>query len=120
MAFPDEPLGEPLPPSELPPEYNSSEPPLQPVGGEVITDPSHAQVAETQSYTDAWSSSYSDPGTAVTTTPPEPIAPAPPPAPPARRPPPPPPPPDEEDEEEEGMARMSFLEHLEELRSRLL
>jgi sec-independent protein translocase protein TatC len=38
-------------------------------------------------------------------------------------PPPPPPPTDEEeeaDEEEEGMLRMSFMEHLEELRSRLL
>jgi sec-independent protein translocase protein TatC len=38
-------------------------------------------------------------------------------------PPPPPPPPaaeDEEDEEEEGMLRMSFLEHLEELRSRII
>ena len=33
---------------------------------------------------------------------------------------PPPPPADEEDEEEDGMLRMSFLEHLEELRSRLI
>lgn len=37
-----------------------------------------------------------------------------------RTPPPPPPPPDEEDEEEDGMLRMSFLEHLEELRTRLI
>ncbi len=36
------------------------------------------------------------------------------------KPPKPPEPPDEEDDEEEGMARMSFLEHLEELRKRLL
>ncbi|MBV8808355.1 MAG: twin-arginine translocase subunit TatC [Acidobacteriaceae bacterium] len=43
-------------------------------------------------------------------------------APPAQNPPPPPPPgdDDEEDEEEKGMLRMSFMEHLEELRSRLL
>jgi sec-independent protein translocase protein TatC len=34
--------------------------------------------------------------------------------------PPPPPPPDEGGEEEDGMLRMSFLEHLEELRSRIL
>jgi sec-independent protein translocase protein TatC len=34
--------------------------------------------------------------------------------------PPPPSPPDEEDEEDDGMLRMSFLEHLEELRSRLI
>ena len=33
---------------------------------------------------------------------------------------PPPPPPDDEDDEEEDMARMSFLEHLEELRTRIL
>jgi sec-independent protein translocase protein TatC len=38
-----------------------------------------------------------------------------------KKPPPPPPaPPDEEDEEEGGMLRMSFLEHLEELRSRII
>src|SRR5262249_20127392 len=35
-------------------------------------------------------------------------------------PPPPPPPEDEGDEEEEGMLRMSFLEHLEELRYRII
>ncbi len=34
--------------------------------------------------------------------------------------PPPPPPPDPEDEEDEGMLRMSFLEHLEEMRSRII
>jgi len=41
----------------------------------------------------------------------------------ARRPPqlpPPPPPPGGEDDEEDGMLRMSFLEHLEELRSRII
>jgi sec-independent protein translocase protein TatC len=38
----------------------------------------------------------------------------------AGTPPKPPAPPDEEDDEDEGMARMSFLEHLEELRKRLL
>lgn len=38
-----------------------------------------------------------------------------------RKPPPPPPPPEEpEDEEDEGMLRMSFMEHLEELRTRIL
>src|SRR5689334_18574547 len=35
-------------------------------------------------------------------------------------PPAPPPPPGEEDEDDEGMARMSFMEHLAELRTRLL
>src|SRR5260221_12816632 len=33
---------------------------------------------------------------------------------------PPPPPPDSDDGEEDGMLRMSFLEHLEELRTRIL
>src|SRR5215467_6592034 len=33
---------------------------------------------------------------------------------------PPPPPPDEEDAEEDGMLRMSFLEHLEEMRLRII
>jgi sec-independent protein translocase protein TatC len=44
-------------------------------------------------------------------------------APSGRRPPglpPPPPPPDGDEDEEDGMLRMSFLEHLEELRSRLI
>ena len=41
-----------------------------------------------------------------------------PPAPPRQ--PPPPPPADPEDEEEDGMLRMSFMEHLEELRARIL
>src|SRR5258708_6378379 len=36
------------------------------------------------------------------------------------RPPPPPPPRDEEEEGEEGMLRMSFLEHLEEMRHRII
>lgn len=38
----------------------------------------------------------------------------------AQLPPPPPPPTTPEDEEEEGMLRMSFMEHLEELRSRII
>jgi len=42
------------------------------------------------------------------------------PASPPPTPPPPPPPIEEEDEEEEGMLRMSFLEHLEELRARII
>jgi sec-independent protein translocase protein TatC len=37
-----------------------------------------------------------------------------------RKPPSPPPPPDEEDSDDEGMLRMSFLEHLEELRTRII
>jgi sec-independent protein translocase protein TatC len=79
---------------------------------------------EIVSYADSWSTS----GTSSTE-----IAPAttvisePPPAPPVPskaggggKPPKPPEPPDEGDGEEEGMARMSFLEHLEELRKRIL
>jgi sec-independent protein translocase protein TatC len=47
-------------------------------------------------------------------------APPPPAVPPKPPPPPPPPPEDEADAEEEGMLRMSFMDHLGELRSRLL
>src|SRR5271169_6338917 len=36
-----------------------------------------------------------------------------------RRPPSPPPPPSDDDDEEEGMLRMSFMDHLEELRTRI-
>jgi sec-independent protein translocase protein TatC len=36
------------------------------------------------------------------------------------KPPPPPPPPDEDDEEESGMLRMSFFDHLDELRGRII
>jgi sec-independent protein translocase protein TatC len=46
---------------------------------------------------------------------PAPLAPSGPP-----KPPPPPPPPEPDDEEEDGMLRMSFMEHLEELRTRIL
>jgi sec-independent protein translocase protein TatC len=48
------------------------------------------------------------------------VQPAPPPPPPAKAPPPPKDKEEEKDGEEEGMARMSFLEHLEELRTRLI
>ena len=67
---------------------------------------------------DEYEHDYQEPSTAastaVTTTEPEP----------AKSPPPPPPSldteADKDDEEEEGMARMSFLEHLEELRTRII
>ena len=65
----------------------------------------------------SYESGNSADSTAVTTTesaPPPPVTPPPPPA--AKA----PEPPDPEDEEEDGMLRMSFLEHLEELRGRLI
>ena len=120
MAFPDEPLGGSAPPGE--PELHTSDAHPEAVSGEVITDAPQTHFDETHSYSDDWSSSYSHPGNVIT-------APEPPPAaPPPRvlaaggsgRPPKPPEPPEEEEEEEGGMARMSFMEHLEELRSRLL
>jgi sec-independent protein translocase protein TatC len=136
MAFPDEPQGTPVPSADLTPEihHESELPPSSheeaaspavsahdeaAVTGEVITDAAHAHYDEQQSYSDAWSSSYTEPGPPVNLTP------EPPPR--AALPPgggggggKPPEPPDEEDEEEDGMTRMSFLEHLEELRSRIL
>src|SRR5579871_6452899 len=130
MAFPDEPLGGPVPSGETSPlagdpnkdvhdeawYYNHGEQPpdfsaADHVSGEVITA-SQTHIDETQAYADDWSSSYSQPVNAVTLTPPEPPPPARPPAPPpggSGKPPRPPEPPDEEDEEE-GMSRMSFLE----------
>src|SRR5947209_18001008 len=102
MAFPDEPLGAETPTGGLSPESeHQNHPPPEQVTGDVLP-------SETYSYTDNWSSS-GESGGAVATTPP--------PAPPSR---PPDPPSGDGDDEEEGMARMSFLEHLEELRSRLI
>src|ERR1700733_1038000 len=73
---------------------------------------------ETRSYSDGWSSSGPSSAGSSTSVITAPLAPA---TGGAGSPPKPPPPPeDEEDGEEEGMARMSFLEHLEELRKRLL
>jgi sec-independent protein translocase protein TatC len=79
---------------------------------------------EIVSYADSWSTSGTPsteitPATAVISAPP-PARPAPLAAGGGGKPPKPPEPTDEEDNEEEGMARMSFLEHLEELRKRLL
>jgi len=125
MAFPDEPQGTSVPGGDLTPEihHQSELPPSShddpAVTGEVITDAAHAHYDEQQSYSDAWSSSYTEPAASVRLTPEPPPQAALPPAggggggkPPE--------PPDEEDEEEDGMARMSFMEHLEELRTRLL
>jgi hypothetical protein len=74
------------------------------------------------SYSDAWSASgttAAEPPTSVITETPVSSSPS---AAPAGggKPPKPPDPPDEEPDEEDGMARMSFLEHLEELRKRIL
>ena len=93
--------------------------------GEIAHDPFPD---ENVSYSDSWSSSGTSSsgtpssGTADSAT--SVITDSPPSLPPASggggKPPKPPEPPDEEDNEEDGMARMSFLEHLEELRKRLL
>jgi sec-independent protein translocase protein TatC len=64
-------------------------------------------------YYDAPYGSSAEPPTAV-------APPAVPAAPPRKNPPPPAPPDDGEDPDDEGMLRMSFLEHLEELRSRII
>jgi sec-independent protein translocase protein TatC len=131
MAFPDEPQGTSVPPGELPPNLTSDtaagnqqapEPQAEPeaVTGEVITDAAHAHYDEQQSYADEWSSSYGERSNSVTLTPEPPPVAALPPAAGGGGGGKPPEPPEEEDEEEDGMARMSFMEHLEELRSRLL
>lgn len=107
MAFPDEPKGAGAP------------------SGEIVQEPPSG---ENLSYSDSWSSSgpsatEASPVTSVISA--EPPS-APPPLPKKAagggggKPPAPPEPPDGGDGEEEGMARMSFLEHLEELRKRIL
>ncbi len=124
MAFPDEPQGAPTPVSEVVPSapephsgsHGVHEERFHEVTGDVITEGAH-------SYADDWSSSghagggYQ--GSAVTAAPPvsgsTPVTSAGG----SGVPPKPPEPPSEEDDEE-GMARMSFLEHLEELRKRLI
>jgi sec-independent protein translocase protein TatC len=130
MAFPDEPQGASAPSDEHSPEIHSPE---HNVTGQVITSAHtdederlHRDSDELESYTDEWSSSYGQTAEPIVLTPPAPPPPPanpPPKSPPAGgsgRPPKPPEPPDEDDAEEEGMARMSFLEHLEELRTRIL
>jgi sec-independent protein translocase protein TatC len=99
MASPEEPQGASTP------------------SGETAHNPSPDEIV---SYSDSWSTSGTSsteiaPATSVISAPPAPVA-----AGGGGKPPKPPEPPDEEDDEEEGMARMSFLEHLEELRKRLL
>ncbi|MES1256900.1 MAG: twin-arginine translocase subunit TatC, partial [Acidobacteriota bacterium] len=118
MAFPDEPQGAPTPIGETAlqaPESAPYQERAQEVTGDVITAVSH----EPHSYSDDWSSS-GEPGGAITLTPPpaetKPVTSS---AGGSGSPPKPPDPPEEEDDEE-GMARMSFLEHLEELRKRLI
>src|SRR4029078_9504933 len=65
---------------------------------------------------DPYAQDPDDRPTETLTVPPKPAAPAPP----ATTKPPPPPEPESEDEDEEGMLRMSFLDHLEELRRRII
>jgi sec-independent protein translocase protein TatC len=133
MAFPDEPQGAETPAGETAPETPKTEnhdapAPQEPsapmVSGEVLTDKSESQY-DPDVYGSDWSYN-SKPETPVVSAPPST------PPPPADRPsakppgaggsgkPPKPPEPPEEDDEEEGMARMSFMEHLEELRKRIL
>lgn len=115
MAFPDEPKGDETPSGEISP-------------GEPITphspgasDLPPAMNGELESFGEEWSTPGPPQAVSAAVTTVEPVA-----SPPAAKsggsgkPPKPPPPPDEEEPEEEGMARMSFLEHLEELRKRLL
>jgi sec-independent protein translocase protein TatC len=149
MSFPDDPQGASAPSGETSPHHDApsetvhapehipeahvqeahvhvqeahvQEAHVQEVTGDVISghvaddDPnSHGHYDDSYAQTNDWSSS-SLPGSAVSLTPSAPV-----PSSGGAAPPPKPPDPPEEDEEEDGMARMSFLEHLEELRKRLI
>jgi sec-independent protein translocase protein TatC len=119
MASTEDPKGAETPPSDTSPENGAA----TPTGGPTL--PSTSEPAEdSYSYIDDGypTEDHSPPVTVEPTVTVEP-------APPAALvkssgtggpPPPPAPPADEEDEEDEGMLRMSFLDHLEELRSRLI
>ena len=85
MAFPEDPQGGPVPPSEPeqhidetfdPDPYDPfpDEAGLRHVSGEIITDAAQTHLDETHSYSDDWSSSYSQPGVGAIA-PPEPVAP---------------------------------------------
>ena len=142
MAFPDEPRGADSPPEggtphsgnpPAPPEHlsDASTPP-QPNGeipdfitqNQVSYDPTTDRHGEDiYAHEGDWSYGSSQPGAAVTITPePAPVIAAPPLAGGSGEPPKTPDEPkkDEDDDEEGGMLRMSFMEHLEELRKRLL
>ena len=97
---------------ETPPDVNAFE--EDPYRSEPYQSPAHENYGS--AHPGQALASYQPPPEGVTS---EPALPA------VRTPPPPPPPPtvedeEEEDEEEGGMLRMSFMEHLEELRSRIL
>jgi sec-independent protein translocase protein TatC len=115
MAFPDDPKGAETPSGEIAPG--------EPVASAPVASDLPPQLnGELESYGEGWSTPGPSDIISASVTSSEPVA-TPPPS--AKsggsgKPPKPPPPPDEEDHEEDGMTRMSFLEHLEELRKRLL
>ncbi len=103
MASPDEPRGVDTP------------------SGETASPPENPPSEEHVSYSDEWSTSAPETSSASGSSVIAPPAAEQPPSSGGKRPPKPPEPPAEDgDEDEEGMARMSFLEHLEELRKRIL
>jgi sec-independent protein translocase protein TatC len=92
--------------------------------GAQVPPASEPATGELVSYKDSWSSGgtveQGEPDFSLTSPEPEPFSSPVTEAGGGAKPPGSPPPPPDEDEEEEGMARMSFLDHLEELRKRLL
>src|SRR5689334_9816478 len=111
MASIEDPKGVPTPHSDSSPDEPN-------VSYSQTTDDPYGYNDDAYSY--AGAQSHAETGALTITDPP------PPPPPPVKSgggggaPPPPKPPDDDGDEEEDGMLRMSFLEHLEELRSRLI
>ena len=110
----DQKQGVPPPDGEGPPTVEQHPPPQ---GGELPPGDTYGSYEDPYGYNPAATEAPKvetpeDSAVAVVTAPGGTVAPPPPPAPPAD--------PDEEDEEEEGMLRMSFMEHLEELRVRII
>jgi sec-independent protein translocase protein TatC len=127
MAFPDEPRGAETPSGESAPEPHTPEPDTQGNNEAAIPHEARPDTSEPQYDPDVYGSDWSyssqkENAVAVTTAPPPEPASAKPPGGASGgsgKPPKTPEPPDEDDGEE-GVARMSFLEHLEELRKRIL
>jgi sec-independent protein translocase protein TatC len=118
---------------DKPPDSDSARKPGEPVetpaaGSRSETEPASRQNPSAEDpygyYDDPYaydpSAPYDSPASSSTPSGPTAVTTAPPPAPPAPPSPPKPDSPEEEEEDDEGMLRMSFLEHLEELRKRLI
>jgi len=122
MSSPEDQKGAEAPPSDSLPENGAASPATEqtlPSSPEPAASYS-APAEDSYSYVDDGYPHEDSPSTAVTVAPPPPSAPVVKTSGGQGAPPPPIPPADDDEDDDEGMLRMSFLDHLEELRSRLI